>query len=360
MKDTMLESVREQLHAHKVDGLLITNRSNVFALSGFKGSNALALIMRSHAYVFTDPRYLEKAEDGVSSEWKVQDMSLGLFDVLQTLVAKHRLQQVGFEANHTTVAFHHKLNTLMGVQWKSTVDLVERVRQIKNLEQRKSLRLSQRLNEETLKLTLERIKPGMTEIAIAWIIRLMAHDLGAEDLSFSPIVAFGAHTSRPHHEPTSKKLKRGDMVLIDMGVTHRSMASDLTRTFFTKVPTAEQGDVYQTVLTAHQAAVLAAQPGNKADDVDRAARLFISDSGYKKKFGHATGHGIGYDVHELPRVAKGDMTELTAGMVIAIEPGIYVSGKFGVRIEDLVEITAQGNKSLNHVPKDLLSARLKI
>ncbi len=356
----MLDLIREQVQSHKLDGLLITNRSNVFAISGFKGSNALALITRTQAYVFTDPRYLEKAEAGVSSEWKVQDMSLGLFDLLQTLIAKHRLKHLGLEANHTTVTFHQKLNTLMGVQWKSTVDLVERVRQVKNLEQRKSLRLAQRLNEETLKLTLERLKPGMTEIAIAWIIRMMAHDLGAEDVSFPPIVAFGAHTSRPHHEPTTKKLKRGDMMLIDMGVTHRNMASDLTRTFFTKVPTAEQGDVYQTVLTAHQAAVMAAQAGNKADDVDRAARLFISDSGYKKKFGHATGHGIGYDVHELPRIAKGDMTELTAGMVIAIEPGIYLPGKFGVRIEDLIEITIQGNKSLNHLPKDLLSARLKM
>lgn len=356
----MLETIREQVQALKLDGLLITNRSNVFALSGFKGSNALALITRTQAYVFTDPRYLEKAESSVSSEWRVHDMSPGLFDVLQTLIAKHRLKRVGFEAPYTTVAMHQKLSTLMGVQWKETIDLIERVRQVKTLEQRKALRLSQRLNEEALKLTIERLKVGMTEASVAWMIRMMAHDLGAEDISFPPIVAFGAHTSRPHHEPTDKKLKRGDMILIDMGIMHKSMASDLTRTFFTKMPTAEQGDVYQTVLTAHQAAVLAAQAGAKADDVDRAARLFISDSGYKKKFGHATGHGIGYDVHELPRVAKGDLTELQPGMVIAIEPGIYLPGKFGVRIEDLVEITAQGNKSLNHVPKDLLSARLKI
>lgn len=353
MKGTMLA-------AHKLDALLVTHLSNVFALSGFRGTNGLVLITDKQNYLFTDPRYIEKAESVIPAGWKVIDMSAGLFDQLQTLIAKRRLKRVGFEAAQVTVAFYKRLQTLTGVTWVETMDLVEQERMIKDLAGRKALRLSQRLNEETLKLTLERLKAGMTESAVAWMIRCMAHDLGADDVSFPPIVAFGAHTARPHHEPTSKKLKRGDMVLIDMGIMHRAYASDLTRTFFTKVPTAEQGDVYQTVLTAHQSAVLAVRPGAKADDIDRAARLFISDSGYKGRFGHATGHGIGHDVHELPRIAKGSPTPLQTGMVIAIEPGIYLPKKFGVRIEDLVEVTEQGCKSLNHLPKDLESVRIKL
>ncbi len=344
----------------KMDALLVSSKSNIFALSGFKGSNGLVLLTDKQNYLFTDPRYTEKAESVVPAEWKVVDMSTGLFDQLQTVIAKHKLKKVGFESAHVTFAFYKRLQTLTGVDWVETIDVIERSRMVKDSSSRKLLRMSQRLNEETLKMVKERLKPGVSEVAVAWMIRGLAHDMGADDVSFPPIVAFGAHTARPHHEPTQKKLKRGDLILIDMGILYKSMASDLTRTFFTKTPTSEQGDLYQTVLTAHQSAVLAVKPGAKADDVDRAARLYISDSGYKGKFGHATGHGIGYDVHELPRIAKGDQTKLEAGMVIAIEPGIYLPKKFGVRIEDLVEVTADGAKSLNHLPKDMASARIKV
>lgn len=356
----MIDTLRQQFGPAKIEALLISNKSNILALCGFRASNAVVLVTQSQAYLFTDPRYLEKAEATLPAGWKAIDMSSGFFDVLQTVAAKHRLKRIGYESAYVTVRMHQRLITLAGIDWRETSELVETLRMVKSAAELKWLRQAQRLNEQTLKMALERLRPGVSELEVAWRIQCLAHDLGADGLSFPAIVAFGAHTSRPHHEPTVKKLKRGDMILLDMGVTYKGYASDLTRTFFTKTPTSEQGDVYQTVLTAHQSAVLAIKPGAKTDDVDRAARLFISDSGYKHKFGHATGHGIGLDVHELPRVAKGDQTILQKNMVVTVEPGIYLPKKFGVRIEDMLEVTTAGSSSLNHFPKDITSARIKV
>lgn len=349
------------LQTLKIEGLLITKPSNIFYLCGFRGSNGFVLLTERHSYLFTDPRYLEKAQQSVPEGWKVVDLSEGFLNVLHTALVKHRIKRLGVEAAHVTALLYKRIDTLNGINLVDTIDAIESLRMVKTAEELRSIRQSQKINEQVLKLALEGLKPGLTEAQLAWRIRLLAHDMGASDVSFPPIVAFGGHTSRPHHEPSAaKKLKRGDMVLIDMGIVYKNYASDLTRTFFTKTPTSEQADVYTTVLTAHQAAVMAIKPGALADDIDRTARLFISDSGYKKKFGHATGHGIGLDVHELPRVAKGDQTELAAGMVIAVEPGIYLPGKLGVRIEDMIEVTAGGYKVLNSLAKDLATMVLKI
>lgn len=348
------------LAKRNIDALLVTNLSNIRYVSGFRGTHAYAVITETKKYLFTDPRYLEKAESTVHEGWNVIDVSDGLLNVLHTVLLKHRAKRLGVEAAHVSMLLANRLRTLNGIGLVETLDAVEEVRMVKSASELKLLRQAQRLNEETLKMFLEKVKPGISETQAAWLIQSLAHDLGADGLSFPAIVAFGAHTSRPHHEPTAKKLKRGDMVLVDMGITYKSFASDITRTFFTKAPTAEQGDVYQTVLTAHKAAALAVKPGVRGDDIDRAARLFISDSGYKKKFGHATGHGIGLDVHELPRVAKGDRTVIQPGMVITVEPGIYLPKKFGVRIEDMLEVTSTGAKSLNHLPKEIEAARIKV
>jgi Xaa-Pro aminopeptidase len=356
----MLVALREVFQQQKIEALFVSHPSNVFALTGVRTSNGYALVTKSAAYFFTDPRYLEKAEAVLDEDWDLRDLAGGFLDQVQTLVAKHRIKKLGIEAGHMTVAMKKRLDSLAGVDLVDTVEVVEHLRMIKHVEALRCLRQSQKLNEVVLQMVVERIRAGMSEIDVSWMIRCLCHDVGASDVSFPPIVAFGAHTARPHHEASEKKLKRGDMVLIDMGVVYKNYASDLTRSFFTKGPTSEQGDVYTTVLMAHQAAARMIKSGAKADDVDRAARLFISDSGYKKKFGHATGHGIGLDVHELPRVAKGDQTVLAPGMVITVEPGIYLPGRLGVRIEDMIEVTASGSKVLNHFSKELVTARIKL
>lgn len=349
------------LETLKLDGLFVTRPSNIFYLCGFRGTNGFVLLTEKHSYLFTDQRYLEKAQHAVPQDWKVVDLSEGLMNVLHNVLVRHRVKRLGVEAANLSVLMAKRLETMTGIKLVDTVEAIETERMVKTADELRLIRQSQKLNEQVLKMAITELKVGISEAQLAWRIEVLAHEIGASDVSFPPIVAFGAHTARPHHEPhAEKKLKRGDMVLIDMGIVYKDYASDLTRTFFTKTPTSEQADLYTTVLTAHQAAVAAIKPGALADDIDRTARLFISDSGYKKKFGHATGHGIGLDVHELPRVAKNDKTELESGMVITVEPGIYLPGKLGVRIEDMIEVTASGHKVLNSFPKDSATMVLKI
>lgn len=356
-----LQNLRDQFEKEKIDALLISQMSNIFYLSGFRASNAMALVTKHHAYIFTDGRYTEKAEKEVSEEWKVVDMSPSFLSVLPSYLVKHRVHRLGIEIAHMPALVYKRLCTVPAVKCVDTMGMVERLRQVKTPVELRAIRQSQRLNEQVMKLLLGESKFGMSEADAVWKIRQLAHDIGADGLSFEPIVAFGAHTSMPHHQShPKKKLKRGDMILIDMGLVYKHYCSDMTRTFFTKTPTKQQADMYQTVLTAQRAAIAAVKPGGKADDVDRAARLFFASSGYHSKFPHATGHGIGLDIHEYPRLAKSDTSELLPGMVLAIEPGLYLPGKLGVRIEDLVEVTESGFAVMTGLSKELSAAVLKL
>lgn len=361
MKFMRLESLRNLLEANKVDALFISQMSNIFYVSGFRASNALALVTKNHAYIFTDGRYTEKAEREITGDWKVVDMAPGLLSVLPSYLIKHRVSHLGVEVMHMPALLYKRLCAVPAVKCVDTIGIIERLRQVKTPQELRTIRQSQRLNEQVMKMATEKLKYGMSETDAVWLIRQLAHEIGADGLSFEPIVAFGAHTSMPHHQShPKKKLKRGDMVLIDMGLVYKHYCSDMTRTFFTKTPTKQQGDMYQTVLTAQRAAIAAVKPGGKADDVDRAARLFFASSGYHSKFPHATGHGIGLDIHEFPRLAKSDTSELLPGMVLAIEPGLYLPGKLGVRIEDMVEVTNDRFELLTNFPKELSGAVLKI
>jgi Xaa-Pro aminopeptidase len=304
--------------------------------------------------LLTDGRYLERAEQTVSHDWRVADIEAGLAVVLHNILLKHRVQRLGIEPHALLVSFYERLQRLLGIRILGTDRFIEQARMRKTVAELRALRQSQKINEQTLKLGLRALKIGMTEREFGWQIQLRARELGAEDMAFETIVAFGAHTARPHHESThKKKLRRGGLVLVDMGVRHEGMASDMTRTFFTKAPTTQQAHVYETVLAAQANATRAAKPGITCDAVDKAARRLISHAGYSKKFCHATGHGIGRDVHELPFVSRGSDTILQSGMVITIEPGIYLAGKLGVRIEDMVEMTDKGNQVMTKYPKTL-------
>lgn len=357
----MLQNLRQSFDDHKIDALLVTDKSNIFYLTGFKGSNGAVLVTKNHIYLFTDARYTEKADKVTSKECRVIDIAPGFMNVLHNILIKHRVKSFGIESENVSVALYKSLDSLNGFIITDTVHLIEQLRMIKSAEELRALRQAQKLNEQALKLLLNELKVGITETETAWKLRLIINDLGADDFSFNPIIAFGANTSMPHHEVSpKKKLKRGDVILIDMGLMYKNFASDMTRTFFTKKPTSQQEHVYNTVLGANMFGIKESREGATADDVDKAARKFISDAGFKKKFGHATGHGIGLDVHEIPRIGKHDETVLEKGMVITVEPGVYLPGKLGVRIEDMVEITKKGNKVLNSFAKDLKSSVIKL
>ncbi len=356
----MINLLRTHLEENKLDALFVSNKTNIFYLTGFKGSNGSVLVTKNHLYLLTDSRYTEKAEKTTCKECRVVDMAPGLFNVIHTLLIKHRIKVFGIEAADLSVAFFNRLDSLNGFAIKPADEILSSIRAVKSKEELRQIRQSQKLNEQVLRLLLPEIKVGKTETDIAWKVHQISRDLGADGVSFDPIIAFGANTAMPHHEPSNKKkLKRGDMILIDMGVMVNDFASDMTRTFFTKAPTKQQREVYEAVLEANMRAIQTISPGITCDEVDKAARKYIRDAGYYKKFGHATGHGIGLDVHEEPRVAKGIETELRAGMVITVEPGIYLPGKLGVRIEDMIEVTDKGKQVLTKYPKDIGKMILK-
>ncbi len=356
----MIERVREKMEERKLDALFLTNKTNIFYLTGFRGSNGFVLLTKKHLVLFTDARYLEKAKKQCES-CRIVDVAPGLMNVIHTVLAKHKVHAFGVEGHDISWQLFSQLDSLNGFRIEDFGRLVEEIRMEKTAEELRALRQSQKLNEQTLRLLLDEIRFGMTEAQVAWKLRMIAHDLGADDMSFPPIVAFGADSSIPHHESSNKKkLKRGDMILIDMGLVRNNFASDMTRTFFTKVPTKQQREIYETVLAAQEAGITAISVGVKSGEVDKAAREVINRAGFKDKFGHATGHGIGMDVHELPHLSRSSQMTLGPGMMITVEPGIYLPGKFGVRIEDMIEITAKGKHNITRFPKAISEMILKL
>jgi len=350
----MLDTLRTLLEENKLDALFVSNKTNIFYLTGFKGSNGYVLVTKNHLYLLTDNRYTEKADKTTCKDCRVVDIAPGLFNVIHTIFIKHRIKSFGIESADISVAFFNRLDSLNGFKIKPADKILSSIRAKKSKTELRHIRQSQKLNEQVLKLLLPEIKVGKTEADIAWKVHTIARDLGADSVSFDPIIAFGGNTAMPHHEPSKKKkLKRGDMILIDMGVMVNNYASDMTRTFFTKTPTKQQREVYEAVLEANLRSIKSIKPFVTCDEVDKVARMSIREAGYYKKFGHATGHGIGLDVHEEPRVAKGITTQLEEGMVITVEPGIYLPGKLGVRIEDMIEVTKTGKQVLTKYTKEL-------
>jgi len=361
-KKTMIDLVRVQFEKEKIDALLITDTTNILYLAGVKASHAYVLLTKKHVYYLTDSRYTEKAHKHTADEWKVVGMEAGIITTIENLCFKHKVKNLGVEPHAMHVNFYHRLkNSGSPIKLVKTSRLVEKVRMIKRDNELRALRQSQKLNEQALKLLLREVKVNKTEADLAWKLRMIANDLKTSGFSFDPIIAFGAHSAMPHHEVSpKKKLRKGDLILIDMGLMVKGYASDMTRTFFTKTPTSQQREVDQTVLEAQKKAIKMIMPGIRCDDVDRAARKHISRNGYSKKFGHATGHGIGMYVHEIPGVAKGSEMELEPGMVITIEPGIYLEGRLGVRIEDMLEVTTTGSKNLTKFPKEIGDMLIKL
>lgn len=232
-------------------------------------------------------------------------------------------------------------------------DIIDLVRAIKDEAEKEEMRIASKINDEAMKKTAKYAKLGMTEIELADFLRQTYLDLGCEGPSFEPIVAFGEHAADPHHENSARTLKAGDVVLLDIGGRLGDYCSDMTRTYFTVEPSKKQVEVYELVRAANEAAIKAVKPGVALKDIDKAARDIISKGGYGKEFTHRLGHFIGREVHEYGDVSSVSELVATPGMIFSIEPGIYLPGEFGVRIEDLVIVTEDGCENLNAVSKDI-------
>lgn len=331
---------------------LITHTTNLHYLIGFTGTAGF-LIMGKKNYFFTDFRYeataaklLKESKSRVPFEFIKIDSNLK--EILKKKLGKAKT--IEFESNHVTVAELKRWKDLLkGHKLVPMKKTIEEIRWCKDENEVKLLKKSQKINAEVFKRIRAMIKPGHSELEIAWQIRAIGYELGAEDISFEPIVAFGNHSASPHHQNTTRKLKKRDIVLIDMGMKYKGYCSDMTRTFFIGKPSEEEAMVYDLVLQAQLAGITATKAGVKASSPDKAARKIMGDMA--EHFGHSLGHGIGLDVHEYPGVSTRSKATLKEGMIVTMEPGIYLPGKFGVRIEDMGRVTKTGYENFTKVDK---------
>ncbi len=331
---------------------LITHLTNIRYLIGFTGSNGFLLLGKKQNTFFTDFRYQEIAQKLEKSKTRIPFKFILMDEDFEKTFKKAigRNKSIEFEDHHMTVVQRKKWKKkLKGISMKPMKKTIENMRLFKDKEEIKLLKKSQSINAKTLLRIKKLFKKGVTEQELAWKIKIIGHDLGAEDISFEPIVAFGPHSAIPHHQNSNRKMKKQDVVLIDMGMKYKGYCSDMTRTFFVGKPTAEQAEVYQRTLDAQLAAIKAIKAGVKCAKLDKIAKEQMGDMA--EHFGHSLGHGIGLDVHESPALSSKSKETLKENMIVTVEPGIYLPGKFGVRIEDMGRVTKKGYENFTNLAK---------
>jgi Xaa-Pro aminopeptidase len=350
-----IAALRSKLAQDKLDALLIYSDVNRNYLSGFTGSAGGLLVARDGAWFVTDSRYTLQAGRQVKHAQVVlqkKNLLVELVDRLRRLKAR----RIGFEASQVTVAQHLYLTqALPKAQWVPTKGLVEGLRLVKDAEERQALRAAARIADRTFHHIVGFIKPGVKESALAGEMEHCFRHEGASGPSFDTIVASGWRSALPHGVASDKVVEKGDFIVFDFGCRYDGYCSDMTRTVCVGKPSPLQRKVYGIVQRAQAAGLAAARPGATSGDVDAACRRLIGRAGYGPKFGHGTGHGVGAEVHEDPRVGPRAKDKLTPGVAITVEPGIYLDGKFGVRIEDLVLITEAGHENLYRTTKELIT-----
>jgi Xaa-Pro aminopeptidase len=337
----------------KLDALLVTNLHNVRYLTGFTGSNGHVVVARDgRAWLFTDPRYTVQAGQQVNCSVVIAKGTLIARALAQ--IARLRLGKIGFEPDSLTVAQYEALKKDLPARasLESTKGLIGTLRAIKDAGEREKIQASVTANSRALENALNRFRRGMSESELAAEIDYRNRKLGAEGPSFDTIVAAGERSALPHAQPGAMKIDAG-IVLIDMGAFRAGYASDMTRMVYAGPADAKYRRVYRAVLEAQLAAIDAVKPGVRANAIDRAARETLKKHGFEKEFVHSTGHGLGLEIHEPPRIGRKDKTPLREGMVITIEPGVYIEGWGGIRIEDTVLVTAAGCEVLTPTSKDL-------
>lgn len=351
-----LAVLADGLTAAHLDGLLVTGAANVRYLSGFSGSSALLFVAQSETLLITDFRYQTQAAEEVGELARLVIESQSLWNGLwQHLAELTGVQVAGFESAHL---YHRDFQRLLEAgsrwQWRPTIDLVEVLRERKDDKELACIRAAVAAAEAALDSTLGQIHAGMTELEVAGILESALRQSGSDGFAFPSIVASGPNAALPHARPTSRKLRRGDFLLLDFGARVQGYCSDITRTVVIGSASAEQREFYDVVRLANERAVKAVRPGMSGRDADRVARGYIQDRGFGELFGHSLGHGIGLEVHEAPRLAKTAEAPLVEDAVVTVEPGIYRPGWGGVRIEDDVHLGTAGPQVLTRFTRELI------
>jgi len=349
------KTFQKTIEAEELDGFAITHPANVRYMCGFTGSNGLLLFLGGRCTFFTDGRYTQQAREQVGGA-RIVVAKGPLLAAAAKAIGEGQTKAIGFEADHTTVATANEMRRLFRrkVSWKPTTGLVMRQRIVKDAAELHIIHKAVRTGAEVYEHALEKLHAGVAESAIAAELELAARHAGAEGMSFETIVAAGKRSALPHGVASQRPIPRHGFVVIDSGVVVHGYCSDMTRTVHVGRASREERRWYAAVLEAQLTAIAAVKPGVTAGDVDHAAREVLRRAKLDKFFTHSTGHGVGLEIHEPPRLGTGQTEQVQAGMVITIEPGVYLPGKGGIRIEDMVVVTAKGCEVLTPVSKELL------
>jgi Xaa-Pro aminopeptidase len=346
--------VATSLPARGVDVLLVSEPVNLRYATGYTGTNGLALIGPETRLFLTDFRYVEQAAAEVP-DFERHEAERDLFDSLPEYLPADGPVRLGFDDAHTSVRLHRRLQGLLDGRGElvEAGGVIEELRAVKEPSEVASMAAAAQLADAALERVLQRGLAGRSERAVAIEIEHEMRLAGAEEPSFPSIVASGEHGARPHAVPRDVEIPRGALVTVDWGARVDGYCSDCTRTFATGEVSAEARAGYELVQRAQAEALAAVAPGKGAREVDGVAREIIEAAGHGEHFGHGIGHGVGLEVHEEPRLSRKSEAELQPGNVVTVEPGVYVPGSFGVRIEDLVVVTPEGHRVLSSLPKGL-------
>ena len=349
------DKLAERLTGAGVDAVLITDLVNVRYLTGYTGSNGLALIGPDTRAFVTDFRYVEQAAEEVDPGFDRLKASVDLLEAITEALPTGGELRLGFEAAHVSVREHERLRKLLPdrIELVGVHGLVEGLRAVKDPSERAAIQAAAKLADAAYEQLIAGGLIGRTERELALELEFDMRRRGAEQPSFPPIVAGGPHGALPHASPRAVKVRRGDLVVIDWGAQLDGYSSDCTRTVAAGEPSDHAREIYQLVLDAQLAGLDAVKPGAGGRDVDSVAREMIEAAGHGEHFGHGLGHGVGLDVHEAPRLAQRSDSVLESGNIVTVEPGVYLPGELGVRIEDLVLVTDDGRQILTGISKDL-------
>lgn len=354
MIEARVKSIRKALAETETEALFVSNQYNIRYLSGFTGDSGWLLVTNNNVYLITDFRFMSQAKDEAPGVEAVIYQGK-MVDTLKNILFQENINRLGFEADHITYVQYQNLSEAFPeVKLVALRSVVEKIRVIKDPGEIEIIKKSAEIADEAFNHVLNFIKLGIKEFQLAAEIEYYLRRAGAEKSSFDTIVGSGFRGALPHGTASNRRIQMGDLVVIDFGAVYNGYCSDMTRTIAVGEILQDQKDVYEIVLEAQEAAIASVRAGVKCSEVDAVARKIIEKNGYGKNYGHGLGHGVGMEVHESPALNPRNHDELIEGMVITIEPGIYLDGLGGVRIEDMILVTSSGCEVLTKSGKDLL------
>ena len=348
-----LDNLRNQLEIENLDALLITNPFNRSYMTEFTGTAGVALVSAKDAVFITDFRYTKQAEKEIEG-YRIVQHTTTIIEEVALQVKNMNVKTVGFEKDDLSFGLYELYNKEIDAELKPVSGLVEKLRMVKTPDEIAILQAAAKIADDAFTHIITYIRPGITELDVSNELEFFMRKQGATSSSFSIIVASGLRSALPHGVATDKVIESGDFVTLDYGALYKGYISDITRTVAVGEPSDKLKEIYAVVLEAQELALKEIKPGMTGIEADRIARDYITSKGYGEAFGHSTGHGIGLEVHEGPGLSSKSKTVLEPNMVVTVEPGIYLPEIGGVRIEDDIVITADGNKRLTFATKELL------